>query len=291
MEPTDHRTEQPDTDLVCGVDIGASATKLVLLNRAGDVVSRVVRPSGVDYRATARACLQEGLENAGVGAHVTHTVSTGYGRRNVDFSGRSVTEIHCHGVGSFHLSGGPATVIDIGGQDNKVIRIDAQGKRVDFRMNRKCAAGTGAFLEEIALRLDLPLARLDGLARAAKETARLSSFCTVFAKTEVLAHLRAGVPVESIVRGAYESVVSRALEMAPLEGRVVLTGGVVAHHPTVASLLSERVGMDVFVPPHAQHVGALGAALLALLDASNPSDSPSPTPKGAIVQPAGKESP
>ncbi len=289
MEPAEHQA-QP-VDLVCGIDVGASATKLVLMNRAGKVVSRVVRGSGVDYCATARACLEEGLENAEAGACVTHTVSTGYGRRNVEFSGRSVTEIHCHGVGSFHLAGGPSTVIDIGGQDNKVIRIDARGQRVDFRMNRKCAAGTGAFLEEIAMRLGLPLSGLDELARAAKEAAHLSSFCTVFAKTEVLAHLRAGVPVENIVRGAYESVVSRALEMAPLEGRVVLTGGVVTHHPTVAVLLSDRAGVEVFVPPHAQHAGALGAALLALEDALTASRSPSSTPEGPTLQPAGKEIP
>lgn len=251
------------TALHCGVDVGASATKLVLLGEANQVLARVVRPSGVDYRATARACLDEALGTVAAEAVIAGTVSTGYGRGNVDFADRSVTEIHTHGVACFHLVGGPATVVDIGGQDNKVIRIDAKGKRIDFRMNRKCAAGTGAFLEEIAQRLDLPVDELDALASNATQTAKLSSFCTVFAKTEVLAHLRAGVQVPSIVRGAFASVVARVVEMAPLEGRVVLTGGVAEHNPTVAALLSERVGRDVVVPPHAQLAGALGAALLA----------------------------
>ncbi|MFW5740008.1 MAG: acyl-CoA dehydratase activase [Myxococcota bacterium] len=252
-----------DIALCCGVDVGASATKLVLMNASGDVLARVVRPSGIDYCATARVCLQEAMTIAGAQSEPVRTVSTGYGRSNVDFSDRSVTEIHCHGLACFHLVGGPASVVDIGGQDNKVIRIDARGRRVDFKMNRKCAAGTGAFLEEIAARLGLPLEQLDALASSADEAARLSSFCTVFAKTEILAHLRAGVPVEKIVRGAFASVVTRALEMAPLEGRVVLTGGVAQHNPTIALLLSDKTGTDVVVPRHAQFAGALGAALLA----------------------------
>ncbi len=137
------------------------------------------------------------------------------------------------------------------------------GQRADFRMNRKCAAGTGAFIEEIALRLGLPLEELDVLAASTDQAVKLSSFCTVFAKTEILAHLRAGEPVARIVRGAFQSVVARVLEMEPLDGDVVLTGGVVDHNPSIAAILSERIGRDVLVPPHPQFVGALGAALLA----------------------------
>ncbi len=249
--------------LFCGVDVGASATKVVLIDQDARVVGRSVRPSGVDYRATARRCLEEAREAGKTDLPVGRTVSTGYGRTNVEFADKSVTEIHCHGVAGFHLVGGPATLVDIGGQDNKVIRIDGTGRRVDFKMNRKCAAGTGAFLEEIAVRLDLPVGGLDALASSTQEAARLSSFCTVFAKTEILGHLRAGVKVESIVRGAFMSVVTRVLEMAPLEGRVVLTGGVVAYNPTIAALLSDKIGTEVVVPPYAQFCGALGAALLA----------------------------
>jgi activator of 2-hydroxyglutaryl-CoA dehydratase len=130
-------------------------------------------------------------------------------------------------------------------------------------MNRKCAAGTGAFLEEIALRLGLDAAALDPLARAADETVRLGSFCTVFAKTEILAHLRRGEPVGGIVRGAFLSVVERVVDMDPLDGEVVLSGGVVAHNPTIAAILSDRLGREVLIAPRPQLTGALGAALVA----------------------------
>lgn len=249
--------------LHCGVDVGASATKLVLVDEQGEVRARVVRPSGVDYAASAQAALEQALAEAGGDTTLSRAISTGYGRRNVGFAESTRTEIQCHGVGCFHHFGRAITVVDIGGQDNKVIRLDASGQRRDFKMNRKCAAGTGAFLEEIALRLDLPLAELEPLAGNANEAVRLSSFCTVFAKTEILSHLRAGVPVERVVRGAFVSVVERVLEMDALEGEVVLTGGVVAYNPTIAALLGERLGREVLVPPEPQLTGALGAALEA----------------------------
>ena len=247
----------------CGVDIGASATKVVLVDAAGEVLARVVRPSGVDYAAVARACLDEAAAEAGCADGPRLTVSTGYGRGNVDFADETRTEIHCHGAGCFHGVGRAATIIDIGGQDNKVIRLDDRGKRLEFRMNRKCAAGTGAFIEEIALRLGLTVGELDALAAAAKKTVRLGSFCTVFSKTEILSHLRNGEPVEGIVRGAFESVVERIVEMDPLEGLVVATGGVVAHNPTIVKIIAERLGREVVVPEAPQFTGALGAALTA----------------------------
>jgi len=257
-------SEPEHTATRCGVDIGASATKLVLLDDDDRVLARVVRASGVDYQQTARSCLKQGLAEAGLAPDTpVVTVSTGYGRRNVPFSDRSVTEIHCHAVGCYHLVPKAITIVDIGGQDNKVIQVAATGQRLDFRMNRKCAAGTGAFIEEIAVRLAVPIGEMDGLASGDHEAVRLSSFCTVFAKTEILAHLRKGVPVQSIVRGAFQSVVLRVTEMAPLTGNVVLTGGVVAHNPTIAELLAERASGEVVVAPHPQFTGALGAALLA----------------------------
>jgi predicted CoA-substrate-specific enzyme activase len=223
----------------------------------------VVMPSGINYAQTADACLAAALVQAGAGrGEVMATVATGYGRYQVGFAGSVQTEIHCHGTGCFHLMRRPVTVVDIGGQDNKVITVDADGRRVHFKMNRKCAAGTGAFLEEIALRLDLPASDLEALARGS-EAVRLSSFCTVFAKTEILSHLARGVPVAAIVRGAFHSVVARIVEMDPLNGDVVMTGGVVAHNPTVAAILAERIGRPVAIAPEPQFVGALGAALIA----------------------------
>ncbi len=250
--------------LFCGVDVGASATKLALIDRDGGVRALVARASGVDYAATAKACLDEAFSKLGDPApELARTVSTGYGRANVPFADAAQTEIRCHGVGCFHHIGRAITIVDIGGQDNKVIRLDERGRLVHFKMNRKCAAGTGAFLEEIALRLALPIGELNGLADGGDEVVRLSSFCTVFAKTEILSHLRSGVPVGAIVRGAFSSVVNRVVEMDPLEGDVVMSGGVAAFNPVIVDILSKRLGRLVAVPPGPQFAGAFGAALIA----------------------------
>jgi predicted CoA-substrate-specific enzyme activase len=254
--------------LYCGADVGATAAKLVLIDATNAVRARVVMPSGIDYAATAEACLVSALAQASAGRDaLAATVATGYGRYQVRFAQSVQTEIHCHGLGCFHLVRRPATVVDIGGQDNKVITVGADGRLVHFKMNRKCAAGTGAFLEEIALRLGLPASDLERLAGGAGEAVRLSSFCTVFAKTEILSHLAKGVPVTEIVRGAFHSVVARIVEMDPLDGDVVMTGGVVAHNPTVATILAERIGRPVAIAPDPQFVGALGAALVACRNA------------------------
>jgi predicted CoA-substrate-specific enzyme activase len=257
-------SEPGDDSLYCGVDVGASSTKLVLLDRSGEVLGQAIRKSGVDYAASARTCLEEAVEEAGseIG-RVRRTVSTGYGRRNVDFTDDVRTELSCHGVGCYHHFPRAITIVDIGCQDNKIIRLDEKGRRIDFKMNRKCAAGTGAFIEEIALRLDVELDRLEKLASSTDEAIRLNSFCTVFASTEILSHLRRGEPLAGLVRGAFASVVNRVAEMDRLDGEVVLTGGVVAHNPTTAVIFSEKVGGEVKVPPDPQFTGALGAALTA----------------------------
>jgi len=251
--------------LFCGVDVGASSTKLVIVDEGREVLGRSMRRSGVDYAATARACLADALEEAGAGAaRLRRTVSTGYGRRNVDFADATRTELSCHGAGCYHDYPRAITIVDIGCQDNKIIRLDDGGHRIDFKMNRKCAAGTGAFIEEIALRLDVELEELERLAASTSDAVRLNSFCTVFASTEILSHLRRGEPLADLIRGAFASVVSRVLEMDRLDGEIVLTGGVVAHNPTIAEIFAERLGGEVEVPPHPQFTGALGAALTAL---------------------------
>ncbi len=257
--------DRPGESLYCGVDVGASSTKLILLDKDREVRGRSIRRSGVDYAATARACLDEAVDAAGAEAgQVRRTVSTGYGRRNVDFADDARTEISCHGVGCYHHFPFAINIVDIGCQDNKIIRLDESGRRVDFKMNRKCAAGTGAFLEEIALRLDIELEELERLAGSTSEAVRLNSFCTVFASTEILSHLRRGEPLANLIRGAFASVVSRVAEMDRLDGKVVLTGGVVAHNPTTAEIFADKVGGEVKVPPDPQFTGALGAALTAL---------------------------
>jgi predicted CoA-substrate-specific enzyme activase len=256
--------------LFCGVDVGASSTKLILLNRNREVCSRAIRRSGVDYAATARTCLVEAVGAAGaVESQIRRTVSTGYGRRNVDFADDTRTELHCHGVGCYHHFPSAITIVDIGCQDNKIIRLDENGRRIDFKMNRKCAAGTGAFLEEIALRLDVELDELERLASSTSDAVRLNSFCTVFASTEILSHLRGGAPLAGLIRGAFASVVSRVAEMDRLGGEVVLTGGVVAHNPTTAEIFEDRLKGEVRVAPEPQFTGALGAALTALAQAES----------------------
>ncbi len=257
------RVTNSTTNFYCGVDIGASATKLVLLDTEGRVLAQAMRHSGVDYSGTARQCLDEAMVAAGVSGEPAATIATGYGRTNADFAGATRTEIHCHGAGCYHNVQQAVSIIDIGGQDNKVIHLGDDGKRLEFKMNRKCAAGTGAFIEEIAMRLNLGVGELDGLAQSTDNPVRLGSFCTVFAKTEILSHLRQGAPVEGIVRGAFVSVVDRIIEMDPLEGLVMATGGVVAHNPVIVEILAARLGRDVMVPEAPQFTGALGAALTA----------------------------
>jgi (R)-2-hydroxyacyl-CoA dehydratese activating ATPase len=250
--------------LYCGVDVGASATKLVIVDEHGEMRGKAVRVSGVDYLGTATLCREEALAELDAGVEdIVATVATGYGRHNITFADGARTEIHCHGVGCYHHAPRAISIIDIGGQDNKVIRLEPDGRRANFKMNRKCAAGTGAFIEEIAMRLGIQLEEMDPLARSAEEAVHLSSFCTVFAKTEILSHLRQGAPVAGIIRGAFVSVVARVVEMDSLTGDIMATGGVVAHNPAIVEILSEKLGRTVEVPPHPQFTGALGAALSA----------------------------
>ena len=166
--------------------------------------------------------------------------------------------------GSFHSFPHAHTLIDIGGQDNKIIKINASGKRTSFKMNRKCAAGTGAFLEEIAYRLKIELEKLDALAAAAEKDIQIGSYCTVFSATEILTRIREGVDVKDLIKGIFGSVIKRALEMDPLEGNIVMSGGVVAHNPFFIKMFEKKLGRKIFVPPFPQLTGAFGAALYAL---------------------------
>jgi len=252
-------------DLFAGIDIGASRTKVVVLDLERRMTGSAVRKTGADFTESAGLCLDEALTAAGRDrSSVRAALATGYGRKNAGFiTDRAKTEISCHARGCYHLFPEAMTIIDIGGQDNKIIKLDADGRRLGFKMNRKCAAGTGAFLEEMALRLDLPLEGLNDLARKAEGLVELGSFCTVFSATEVLGHIRQGRPVPDIVKGLFLSVIKRVLEMDSLDHTVVMTGGVVAHNPFLADMARGMIDNPIRTPDRPQLTGALGAALFA----------------------------
>jgi predicted CoA-substrate-specific enzyme activase len=219
----------------------------------------------VDYSQSADACLDEALAHSDLPREqIQASLSTGYGRNNVRWANDNATEIACHAKGAFSHFHRPMTIVDIGAQDCKMIHLDGQGRRVNFKMNRKCAAGTGAFLEEIALRLDLPVSRLNGLAEHSTKDVPLGSFCTVFTATEILAKIRAGEHVEDIVKGAFRAVIKRIVEMGMVEGVLVMTGGVIAHNTLLAKLAEDAFHTPALIPPEPQFIGAYGAALLAL---------------------------
>jgi len=248
----------------CGVDIGSTWTKVILLNSEGEEAARGLARTAMSFEQAAEAARDRALADAGIAwEQVAATVATGYGRKNAPFADRHRTEIACHARGAFHHHPHACHVVDIGGQDNKIIHLLDNGTVEQFLMNRKCAAGTGAFVEEIARRLDLDLADLERLAEGADRDITLSSFCTVFSATEVIKLIREGESPENICKGIFNSVVARVAEMGQLGDTIVLTGGVAQAFPVVAKILAERTGAKVTVPPHAQFTGALGAALEA----------------------------
>ncbi len=258
-------------DLFLGLDLGSSWSKAILLDGSGQVVARALQRTGISFEDVARDLRRVALEAAGAEeARVANTVATGYGRRNVAFAQSRRTEISCHAAGAFHHFPREMDVVDIGGQDNKIIHVRRDGGVANFLMNRKCAAGTGAFVEEIAHRLDLPLERIEAYAEAATKEITLSSFCTVFSATEVIKLIRDGESPENLCRGIFNSVVARVAEMGPLGDFIVMSGGVVGAFPVVAQLLARRTGARVEVPPHPQFLGAFGAALVARGEGRSP---------------------
>lgn len=248
-----------------GVDVGASRTKVVILDDNKNIIGRAVKKSGTDFAATADTCLASALKMANIQkSGIENTVATGYGRKNVSFARDTKTEIGCHAKGCFYYFPFSTTIIDIGGQDNKIIKLDPTGKRTGFKMNRKCAAGTGAFLEEMAMRLDVSLDEMDRLASQSENMVKLGSFCTVFSATEVLENIRQGKKLPDIVKGVFYSMIKRVLEMDALTEKVVMTGGVVAHNPFMVKMTEEIIERNILVPDYPQLTGAIGAALYAI---------------------------
>lgn len=247
-----------------GIDIGASYIKAVVIDDNCEIMGYSVERSAADLLGTMKRAFDGALAKATVSREeIEYVTATGFGRKKVAFSNSTMTEISCHARGGYHYFPRKITIIDIGGQDTKVIKLDEGGKMVGFKMNRKCAAGTGAFLEEIAFRLDIPMDEMNALASKSVNEMPLASYCTVFAKTEILTRIKEGEKPEDMVRSAFESVARRVLEMDSLEGTVVMTGGVVAHNDMIVKILERYHGGEILIPPHPQLIGAFGAALLA----------------------------
>ena len=247
-----------------GVDVGSACTKAVVMDGGGTPVGRSVLPTGLDLASAGALALQRACREAGIEpGDLSSIVSTGYGRDEVAGTERTRSEILCLAKGAFAHFRRAMTVADIGGQDSKLVFLNERGERTDYRMNRKCAAGTGSFLDIVSMRLGVSLDQLGPLAEKTAEAAPLSSFCSVFASTEVLDLLRRGFGLDAIARGVYRSVAERVADLGPKGSCLALAGGVVAYHPVLVGLIREVTGIEVAVLPHPQHVGAFGAAVLA----------------------------
>ncbi len=252
--------------LFVGLDLGASRTKVAVVDQAGVLIGHAVKKSGTDFPATAAYCLDASLEMAGATRNdIARAVSTGYGRGTVTFiTDKNKSEIGCIAKGCHHYFPGAITIIDIGAQDNKIIKLNTVGGRSSFKMNRKCAAGTGSFLEEMSYRLDITLEEMNDLARQSENIIKLGSYCTVFSATEVLENIRHGKKITDIVKGIFYSVIKRVLEMDSLTEQVVMTGGVVAHNRYIVTMTEEMIARPVLLPEFPQLAGAIGAALYAM---------------------------
>lgn len=247
-----------------GIDVGTSYIKTVIINKKNEIVSSsTVRSDPILVKSISNA-FEKAIANIDLSrSMIKHVTATGFGREKVSFANSKKTEISSHAKGVHHYFPKMITIIDIGGQDTKVIKIDSEGKKLGFKMNRKCAAGTGLFLEEIAYRLGISMSRMNKFASNSNKDSSLSSYCTVFASTEILSRIKEGEKVEDMVKSAFESVVRRIIEMDTLEGTVVVTGGVIAHNDMIFKILKEYVDNDILTPPYPQLTGAFGAALYA----------------------------
>ncbi len=249
-----------------GLDAGSTTTKIVAVDGAGALVFHQLEAMDPRMEEQAARLVAAALAAGGREGETVPLVATGYGRELVRGASKKVTEITCHGRGVFAALGHGGTLVDIGGQDSKVIIIGQGGRVLNFAMNDKCAAGTGRFLEVVASRLKLSLGELSDVALGCTEEVAISNTCTVFAESEIVSLLARGKAVEPIARGLYRSLVRRVGALARSAGLtppVMLSGGV-ARSGAVAAMLGEQLGQEVELPAHPQLMGAYGAALLAL---------------------------
>jgi (R)-2-hydroxyacyl-CoA dehydratese activating ATPase len=248
-----------------GIDIGSTMTKVVIADYREEILSSIIGPTGPEHRHLALNVMDEAISKAGlVYNNLDFIVATGYGRINVPFADKQITEITCHARGIRALFPTARIVIDIGGQDSKGIKLDSEGKVANFVMNDKCAAGTGRFLEVIAETLGINLTDLGKISLSANGYVQISNTCTVFAEHEVTSRLAEGAGIPEIVAGLHESIAGRVVNMVRhlgLEKDLVVTGGG-AKNIGLVKAIAAKVGFSVLVPPEPFLTGALGAALV-----------------------------
>jgi predicted CoA-substrate-specific enzyme activase len=253
--------------ITAGIDIGSTTTKAVVLGE-GELFSYALQPTGIEISSVSRQVITEACTKAGLTFEdLDRIVATGYGRISIPFATTTITEITCNAYGVHHLFPNASLVVDIGGQDSKVIKIDSKGRVIQFAMNDKCAAGTGKFLEVAAQTLGVPVSKLGDISLQSNNKVNISSTCTVFAQTEIVSLIARQTDKEDIAAGLHESIVSRVYGLISSvnpdpKAEVVLTGGV-AKNAAIVNLLERMLDRRVSVPEDPQIVTALGAALLA----------------------------
>lgn len=256
-------------DCVAGIDVGSLSTEALILDMECGTEGYSIVQTGANSTDAAVSALEKALAASGIERdQIRRIVATGYGRVSIPFSDKRVTEISCHAMGAFHLFPDTGIVIDIGGQDSKVIRVGEGGRVLDFAMNDKCAAGTGRFLEVMADKLQVALDDMGPLSLKAGGEIGISSVCTVFAESEVVSLVARNHPKEEIIRGLHRAIVNRVWSMVKgigVRGAVTMSGGV-AKNTGVVSLMEEKLGQPIHVYSEPQIIGALGAALVARRD-------------------------
>ena len=253
--------------LVGGVDVGSTQTKAVILDEQRRILGRSLIDTGGLVTAAAENAFALALEDAGARREeVDFVVGTGYGRYRVTFGDTQVTEISCHARGGQYLFPKTRTVLDIGGQDTKAIRIGPEGQVLDFCMNDKCAAGTGRFLGAGAFALDIPLGELGPLALNAQNPVKITTTCTVFAESEIINWMARGKKVEDVLMGVHQSIATRSISLlrrVGMEEEITFTGGV-TRNVAMVQILEEQLETKINVSPDAHYMGAIGASLFAL---------------------------
>jgi predicted CoA-substrate-specific enzyme activase len=250
-----------------GVDVGSTQTKAVVIDEDRKIVGRSLIDTGANVIKAAESSFVVALGQADIDEEeVEYVVGTGYGRYRVTFGNTQVTEISCHGRGAVHLFPDTKTVLDMGGQDTKAIAVSPEGEIVDFCMNDKCAAGTGRFLQAAAAALDIPLDDLGPLSLRGDKPVKISTTCTVFAESEVLAWIGKGKRIENVLRGVHESIATRSvglLRRVGINDEITFTGGV-SRNEGMVEALEERLETSLNFSDDSHYMGALGAALFAL---------------------------